>query len=284
MSKNTGRQYEKLTQQIFAEILNRGEFRSIEVKHDVTLTGITAKHQIDVYWEFERGGIKYVTVVQAKDRTTRAIDQGELFKFKTVLDDLPSQPRGVFVTRTGYQQGALAFAAAHDILLYALREPTGADFPQVNLDLSMYSPYAANIRLLHDEQWRVEEAIRLRLPEAPRIMIAAEGEEIAIYAESGTQVGTVKDIIEAFFPKGLQELPPTRMVHQFEQPTFIRTGMDNFPNLKINAVEATVSVNKIEAKWAFDIKELVGFILEDVVVGTVRTFDKDRKLRTAGSE
>lgn len=59
-------------------------------------------YQLDVCWEFERGGIKYATVVQAKDWTTRAVDQGELFKFKTVLDDLPGQPRGVFVTRTRY--------------------------------------------------------------------------------------------------------------------------------------------------------------------------------------
>jgi hypothetical protein len=280
MSKRTGRPYEKLTQQIFAEVLNRDEVRSIEVKHDVTLAGRTTYHQIDVYWEFERGGIKYITVVQAKDWTTRSVEQGELLKFKAVLDDLPHQPRGVFVTRTGYQEGALAFAAAHGILLYVLREPTGKDFPQINVNLSMYSPYAADIKLVHDEQWRIEEAIRRGLPEVPSIMFAAEDSEIAIYAESGSPLGTMKDVIEAFFPKGMQELPPTRMVHQFEQPTFIRTGLDSFPNLKINAVEATVSVNKIEAKWAFDIKELVGFILEDVLAGIMQTFDKDGKLRT----
>ncbi len=81
----------------------------------------------------------------------------------------------------------------------------------------------------------------------------------------------------------MQESPPTEMTHQFERPTFIRTGVDKFPNLKINAVKATVSTNKIEAEWAFDIKELVGFILRDVIEGTVRAFDKDGKLRTPGS-
>lgn len=110
MSNRTGRPYEKLTQQIFAEVLHRDEVRSIEVKHDVILAGKTTDHQIDVYWEFEQGGIRYITVVQAKDWTTRAVEQGELLKFKAVLDDLAHQPRGVFVTRTGYQEGALAFA------------------------------------------------------------------------------------------------------------------------------------------------------------------------------
>lgn len=63
MSKNTGHPYEKLTQQIFLDILNRDDVTNIEVKHDVTITRITTNHQIDVYWEFERGGIKYTTVV-----------------------------------------------------------------------------------------------------------------------------------------------------------------------------------------------------------------------------
>lgn len=129
-----------------------------------------------------------------------------------------------------------------------LREPTGKDLPQINLNINMYSAHAADIRLVHDERWRIEEAIRRGLPEVPSIMRAAEYDEIEIYEESGSPLGTMKDVIGAFFPRGFQELPPTKMVHKFEQPTFIKTGLDNFPNLKIDAVEAMVSVNKIEAK------------------------------------
>jgi hypothetical protein len=280
MPKNTGRQFEKLTRRIFAEALNRGEVRTVEVRHDVKLAGKTTNHQVDVYWEFERGGIRYATVVQAKD-WTRPVGQGELLKFRGVLDDLPHQPRGVFVARAGYQAGALAFAAEHGILLYVLREPTGTDFWQVNLNLSVYSPRASDIRLIHDEPWMLEEAASLRLPETPRIAIAAEVWEFAVYDQSGWQSGTVKDVIDAFYPGGLRELPPTRMTHRFERPTFIRTGVDSFPRLKINAVEATISVDKIEARWAFDAKELVGFILEDVAAGTALAFDREGRLRAA---
>lgn len=278
MPKNTGYPYEKLTQQIFTEILNRDEVSSIEIRHDVTLIGKTTEHQIDVYWEFERGGINYITVVQAKDWTTRAVDQGELFKFKTVLDDLSNQPRGVFVTRTGYQQGALTFAAAHGILLYVLREPTPVDGLQIKMNLSAYSSQIIDIRLIHDEGWRIEEALRLRLQEAPRIMLAAQYGELVLYDESDNRSGTLKDVIDSYLPEGWQEMPPKRITHKFERPTFIKTSVENFPNLKINAVEAIVSVNKIEAKWSFDVKELVGFILEDVISGKMRKFDKDGKL------
>lgn len=278
MSKNTGHPYEKLTQQIFSEILNRDEVTNIEVRHDVTLIGLTTNHQIDVYWEFERGGIKYTTVVQAKDWTTNAVDQGELLKFRGVLDDLPGQPRGVFVTRTGYQQGALTFAAAHGILLYILREPTPADGLQINMNLSAYSSQITDIRLIHDERWRIEEAVRLRLQEAPRIMLAAEYGELDLYDEDNNRSGTIKNVIDAFLPDGWQEMPPAIINHQFERPTFIKTGVENFPNLKINAVEATVSVNKIEAKWSVDVKELIGFILEEVIAGKERKFDREGKL------
>ena len=60
-------------------------------------------------------------IVQAKDWQHR-VEQVHLLAFRQVLDDLPGQPRGIFVTRTGYQSGAKEFALAHGILLYELKE------------------------------------------------------------------------------------------------------------------------------------------------------------------
>jgi len=121
MTHNTGIPYELVTQQIFLILVNQDVVRNIEVRHDVVLQGKTAKHQIDVYWEFEVAGIRYATVVQAKDWSS-LVNQGELLKFKAVLDDLPGQPRGIVVTRSGYQSGAEEFAKAHGILLFQLIE------------------------------------------------------------------------------------------------------------------------------------------------------------------
>jgi hypothetical protein len=159
-----------------------------------------------------------------------------------------------------------------------LREPTPADYLQIDMNLSAYSSEITDIRLIHDEGWRIVEAVRLRLQEAPRIMLGAEYGELALYDESNNRSGTLKDIINAYLPKGWQEMPPTRIIHQFERATFVKTGVDIFPSLKINAVEVTVSVNKIEAKWSFDVKELIGFILENIIAGKKRKFDKDGKL------
>jgi len=119
--KNTGVPYERLVQGIFQAIHDQDEVNNLTVERDKTLQGKISTHQIDVYWQFEKGGITYETIVQARD-WQNAVKQGDLFHFKCILDDLPGQPRGVFVTRTGYQQGAKHFAAAQGIILYELDE------------------------------------------------------------------------------------------------------------------------------------------------------------------
>src|ERR1017187_8716700 len=117
----TGKSYENLTQAIFQSILAQTELRNVDVKRDVVLKGKETSHQIDIYWKFEIGEVQYETIVQAKDWGKR-VDQGALLQFKSVLNDLPGQPKGIFVTRTGYQKSAKKYALARGILLYELRE------------------------------------------------------------------------------------------------------------------------------------------------------------------
>lgn len=91
---NTGKQFEILTQHLFSELISQQLVSNVEVQHNVVIQGKLLSHQIDVYWEFEVADIKYRTVVQAKDWMS-PVPQGELLKFKSVLDDLPGQPRGI---------------------------------------------------------------------------------------------------------------------------------------------------------------------------------------------
>src|ERR1700730_10651395 len=109
MSDTTGKPYENLTQVIFQAILGQKEFPNLKVERDITIQGKTACHQIDVYWKFEFGGVSHEVIVQAKD-WQKLVDQLHLLAFTKVLEDLPSQPRGIFVTRTGYQSGAKEWA------------------------------------------------------------------------------------------------------------------------------------------------------------------------------
>jgi hypothetical protein len=96
--KNTGLSYELLVQAIFQAVNDQEEVANLIVERDKTLQGKTTPHQIDVYWKFEKTGIIYETIVQAKDWQSRA-KEGQLIEFKGILDDLPDSretaPRGV---------------------------------------------------------------------------------------------------------------------------------------------------------------------------------------------
>jgi hypothetical protein len=72
VAKKTGEDYEILTQWIFNQILNADGVRNIEVKQGIKkFKGITGQHDLDIYWEFETGGITYKTIVQTKDWKNR---------------------------------------------------------------------------------------------------------------------------------------------------------------------------------------------------------------------
>jgi restriction endonuclease len=117
----TWKSYEALTQTVFQSILDQKQFPNLKVEHDVQLQGKTITHQIDVHWKFEVAGIPHEVVVQVKD-WRNPVSVGEMLKFKAVLDDLPGQPVGVFVAKSGYQSGARAVALSEGILAYELNE------------------------------------------------------------------------------------------------------------------------------------------------------------------
>src|ERR1022692_3138806 len=68
---NTGKPYEILVQAIFQAIHDQEEVATLVVERNKTLQGKTTPHQIDVYWKFEKGGIPYEAIVQAKDWQSR---------------------------------------------------------------------------------------------------------------------------------------------------------------------------------------------------------------------
>lgn len=165
MKVKRGLEYELITKMIFEQILMREDLRTVDVKHDVTLKGLTTTHQIDVYWTFEIGRIFHTVIVQVKDWNS-PVTQGELLKFRAVLNDLPNQPRGVFVTRTGYQKGAREVAEANGILLYELR-PIGKSGSKRGLVIGFFELHFStvehnSVRVIPDEEWLKNKGFTIR--------------------------------------------------------------------------------------------------------------------------
>ncbi|MGI9068123.1 MAG: restriction endonuclease [Pyrinomonadaceae bacterium] len=273
---NDGLAYERLVQRIFQAILTQKFVLNIDVRNNVRLTGIITNHQVDVFWEFEVGDINYKTVVEVKD-WNQPVGQGELMKFKAILDDLPGQPRGILVSRSGFQAGARRFASSNGIVLYELRKPTERDLRgrvrAFDFTFVSYHPITSNIALVHDEKWRVSEAVKLGLREVPRLDLSLEPEEARLLDEFGDQIGTIKEITDSCYPEGLQELAPKRTRYEFSAPTFLDTGCSDFPRLKLTAVEATIAIESLTQEFGVDVNELVHCIFKDALTGDIRTVD-----------
>jgi hypothetical protein len=111
-------EYEQITQAIFQALVDQDQAQNISVEHNKPLRGKYLSHQCDVYWKFKSAGMEYSTIVECKNWNKR-LKQENLLAFRAKLEDL-NNPKGVIVTRSGYQKGAVKYAKAHGILLYEL--------------------------------------------------------------------------------------------------------------------------------------------------------------------
>src|ERR1700722_16279621 len=107
MSDKAWQSYESLTEAVLQSIIFQKQVPNLSIERNVTLKGKTTSHEIDICWKFELGGVEITIIVQTKN-WERPVEQLHLLAFKEILDDLPGQPRGIFVTRNGYQAGAKA--------------------------------------------------------------------------------------------------------------------------------------------------------------------------------
>jgi len=252
MSKNTGIPYEILAQQIFQALHDQSQVKNIQVQHNVELQGKTLKHQIDVYWEFELAGVIYVAVVQTKD-WDQTVSQGHLLQFKGVLEDLPGQPRGIFVTRTGYQSGAKEFAKAHGIKLYELRQPTAEDtkgrIKTIVLTFIACPKDYSDVKPIQDQAWVDSEFARRGLTAKDHIEMsfAESADKIFLLDENDKVIGNFHDAIMSLFPAdGYSELAAIKKEHVFPTATFIATGNVRFPRMKLRGIRATISIDHVE--------------------------------------
>jgi hypothetical protein len=284
MKKNTGIPYETLVTRVFKEFVNQNAVRTIEVKHNVVLDGKTASHQIDVYWEFEYGGIKYRNIVQAKDWKSK-IPKGAIEQLLFITNDLPGQPRGIFVTRSGYQKGAIELAERHGILLYTLGEPKeefweGA-IKEITLTGHLFYPEIINVKLIPDNEWNINELSKKGIPSGKnQFKYSGNVKETILYNDAFSPAFSTYDIlIQMIKAEGQKSYPPKDIAHIFREPIFYKTDSEVLPYLKLYSVEATISQSEFIEDIKYDLTAFVGFILENVLEKKQTIFDKDINMK-----
>ncbi len=157
--KNTGKSYEELVQEIYQVIIDyensEAGYKRIEVQHNVQLEGKTGNsHQIDVFWCFELAGIEYKTLVEVKD-WNKPVKKEQLHSFKTLLDDIPGATTGCYVSRCGFQSGAIKVAQHHGIKLVVI----DAEKAPLKILINNIVTYYDGASLSVDEDWVENEGI-----------------------------------------------------------------------------------------------------------------------------
>ncbi|HWT07187.1 MAG TPA: restriction endonuclease [Xanthomonadales bacterium] len=144
---------------------------NVIIKRNVQLAGSTrdekgrpVTHQIDVFVELRLPLITHQIVVQAKRWSSR-VKKEQVLTFAQILSDLPGQPRGMMVAESGFQSGALQYARAHGIELFALQSLNDAPLHVARVDPSVnkyfdYAFWAATLECVDPDGAQIEIDLR----------------------------------------------------------------------------------------------------------------------------
>ena len=293
--KSKARQYELLTREIYQQILNQEMAQTVSVDHDVSVEGLTTKHQIDVYWEFKLAGVRHRVLVQAK-KWSRRVSKGAVLTFKGVLDDIPGTV-GIIVTAKGYQRGALEVAKGYGIEICLLREigkknPPLCAVPGSTLTLSIKGflmgadgkpgGFAWQADWLEPEfsgwtiKWDGDWLKRQQIPEALTPKIDLDFGTTELHDEDGTSRGTLRQVYISMRKEVCAEFSKSREAqghhtYTFEGPTYV-TASSLPKRVKILNISADYLVKERRENWEAPVNDVAMFILENVKDGVSHRF------------
>ena len=125
-TRNKNTEYEQFTRKVFTGLSSQKRVKTIKLQHNVKLLGNSGtRHQIDVYWEYEKDGQLHKVAIECKNYS-KNVPIGKVRDFYGVIDDIDDL-QGIMITRKGFQDGAKKYAASKNIHLKELRAPIGKE-------------------------------------------------------------------------------------------------------------------------------------------------------------
>ena len=275
-------EYEKLVKAVYAALLQQDSVENIEVLHNTRLVGKSgATHQIDVMWKFAQAGVTHTVLVECKD-CGRPREKSEIAEFKAILDDLHGRPRGIFVRRSGFQDGALKFASHHDIELIVLRAPRDEDWSNDELrGFNVKFCFQQRLYDVHgiavDENLAREILVREhRLTKGTPVSIVFPtriGRDISLFDGSGNRVGSLVKSLDEISDLSEGDLGS----REFTPSVFIETGHALLPLCPIKAVTFSYKAHSFGSETQIDFMDLIKVVLKNVQSGTQIRFDHNLK-------
>jgi hypothetical protein len=263
---NNGIEFEKLTQEIYQDLLKKDGLTT-EVKHNVKIQGKSTTHQIDIYWEYTIAGIKHKVAIECKNYNKR-ISKGIISSFHGVLVDI-GNTNGILVTKVGFQKGAKEYADFYGINLIELREPKPEDWKgRIRILTTDVEAISFNVK-----KWFVQldfEWCKSKIPEehlnSIEVVLSGMTDEIWIYDEKGNQLKNFLHLQDGL-PLEENKLIDNKYEYKFENG-FIKS--ENFGNVKITAVHLVYDTIIAKSTWVNDSMDITKAILKNATTGEIK--------------
>ena len=270
MSTNENVEYEKLVQDIYTALHNQEEVDTINVQQDVLIEGRSGfKHQIDVYWEFELAGLIYKVAIECKNWNNN-VPIGKIRDFFGVLHDI-GDIKGVFVTKVGFQSGAIQFADYYGIDIKEARVPTEKDWEgrikDIVIQLGVVTTDIIKREPILDKEWIIENEV---MEEGEEITIKGFNNELKLYDSNDKEITSFYDL-EQKLPHNWEREKKLSHTYFFEDAYMYV----NDKKLKIKAIKYTYNVNRGEEKVMSEGEKIIKAILKDVKTGKIDAIRED---------
>lgn len=207
---NPAKEYELFTQSVCQQLSKYHHFNIKNVQHNIKLKGRSGcKHQIDVYWEYEKDGVNHRVAIECKNYNKR-VSKEKVCAFQSILVDL-EDVEGIMVSKKGFQSGAKQFAEHNGILLKELRTPNDGETvvgtielrahiekrhtrfkvdeewaKNNNFDIQRQREFYAMLDYQHAESWR--SATHIPLETINNIIVDSKGKKITTLAELSLKI------------------------------------------------------------------------------------------------
>jgi hypothetical protein len=269
MNPNT--EYEILAQEIYQSLHKSEGINTIDVQHNIKVKGTSGcEHQIDVFWEFEMVGELHRVAIECKNYSNQ-VSIGKIRDFKAALDDI-GNTKGIFVSKVGYQRGAIEFAEHCGISLKEMRPPTEEDWKgrvkDIVFDISMFTTNIKGASIKLDEEWIMQKTKYDSVEELPT-RVFANTDELFLIDSKGKKINNMTELVD-MIPHNWQEKFDAIHSFDFEDAYMLD---DSNEKLKVNSVTFTYDFVSQTESVKLEGNLVAKAILKDVKTQGIKFFD-----------
>ncbi|MDR1701526.1 MAG: hypothetical protein LBR56_01970 [Sporomusaceae bacterium] len=247
----------ELIEELMAAINEQDYVETLKLQKNASVEGKTASHPVDLYWEFADDSLTYKTLISTETLNTAA-SRADIIKMAEKVRDIYGQATGILFSRPIYDQDAKKMAANIGISVCELLP----SLPDV------WEPAVDNFQINADADFVKSEKERLGITE--QITVANKNpKQLFLYDQNFICTDTVQGVIAEYVKKAEPaNTEPRQIDHVFAEPTFLQTGDERIPFVKIAGVSFTLAFELVrylnEEDKKYEGERLVEFILDHV--------------------